>query len=96
MDEIFETATLMQTGKIANFPLVIMGTEFWDDLFDFMRGTMVPEGTIDPEDPDRFLLTDSPQQAVAHVLDVAVSEHGVHRPIKPRRWLRERRPRSRV
>jgi uncharacterized protein (TIGR00730 family) len=95
MDEIFETATLMQTGKIANFPLVVMGEEFWGDLFDFLRGTMVPQGTINPEDPDRFLLTDSAEEAVAHVLKVAVSDHGVHRP-KPRRVLGERRPRSRV
>jgi uncharacterized protein (TIGR00730 family) len=99
MDEIFETATLMQTGKIANFPLVVMGREFWGDLFEFLRGTMVLEGTINPEDPDRFLLTDSPGQAVAHILDVAVSHHGVRQPRqprRPRRWLRERRPRSRV
>ncbi len=93
MDEIFETATLMQTGKIENFPLVVMGGDFWGDLFDFLRTTMVPEGTINPEDPDRFFLTDSPQQAVAHVLEVAVSLHGVRRAPRPRRWLRERRPR---
>jgi uncharacterized protein (TIGR00730 family) len=95
MDEIFETATLMQTGKIANFPVVVMGKEFWGDLFDFLRGTMVPEGTINPEDPDRFLLTDSVDEAVTHVLDVAVSDHGVYRP-KPRRILGEKRPRARV
>ena len=96
MDEIFETATLIQTGKIANFPLVVMGREFWSGLFDFLRGTMVPEGTIDPEDPDRFLLTDSPQQAVTHILDVAMSDHGVHRRPRPSRWLLERQPRPQV
>lgn len=77
MDEIFETATLAQTGKIPDFPLVLMAQEFWTPLFEFLRGTMLPRGTINTEDLDRFLLTDSPAEAVTHVLDVAISRHGV-------------------
>jgi len=93
MDEIFETATLIQTGKIADFPLVMMGREFWDDLFDFLRGTMVSAGTIDPQDPDRFLVTDSSSEAVQHILDVTTRHHGVRQIRFPRRWLTERRVR---
>ncbi len=67
LDEIFETATLIQTGKIGNFPLVLMGLDYWDPILDFMRNTMVREGTIDAADFDRFILTDSPDEAAEQV-----------------------------
>jgi uncharacterized protein (TIGR00730 family) len=77
MDEIFETATLVQTGKIADFPLVLMGTDFWGPLLDFLRGTMVAEGTVDAADVDRFVLTDSADEAAEHVLEVAQERFGL-------------------
>src|SRR5215813_11100584 len=58
MDEIFECATLIQTGKIKNFPLILMGTEYWQPLKDFLCHRMVPEKTILPADCDRLLFTD--------------------------------------
>ncbi len=84
MDEIFETATLIQTDKIANFPLVLMGSDFWAPLLDFLRGTMVAEGTIDAADIDRFLVTDSPAEAADHVLKIAQERFGLE-------WKRSRR-----
>lgn len=95
MDELFETATLVQTGKIADFPLVVMGRDFWDDLLEFLDGTMVPAGTIDPEDMDRFLVTDSPSEAVQHILQQTTRDHGLRQVRVPRRWLAERRPSDR-
>ena len=68
LDEIFETATLIQTQKIPDFPLVLMGRDYWQPLFDLLHGTMVREGTIDRADLDRLVLTDSPDEALA-VLD---------------------------
>jgi uncharacterized protein (TIGR00730 family) len=50
LDEAFEIATLMQTNKIEHFPLIAVGSEFWDELIDFARGTMIREGTLSPED----------------------------------------------
>jgi uncharacterized protein (TIGR00730 family) len=67
LDEIFETATLIQTGKIPNFPLVLLGTEYWKDLFELLRDRMVREGTIDAADVERIRLTDSPAEALAIV-----------------------------
>ncbi|MFN0051734.1 MAG: TIGR00730 family Rossman fold protein [Planctomycetales bacterium] len=59
MDEAFEAATLIQTGKIFDFPLIFMGTDYWQPLFEFMRQEMVSQKTIDVADVDRILLTDS-------------------------------------
>jgi uncharacterized protein (TIGR00730 family) len=49
-DELFEIATLIQTQKIVNFPLVLMGSDYWRPLIEFIKSTMVPMGTIDATD----------------------------------------------
>jgi uncharacterized protein (TIGR00730 family) len=83
MDELFEAATLIQTKKIEDFPLVLMGVEYWTPLLDFLRASMVREGTIDRADLDRILVTDDVATAMKHVL-AGVPEHvGRHR--EPRR-----------
>jgi uncharacterized protein (TIGR00730 family) len=69
MDEIFETLTLMQTGKIEAFPLVCMGTEFWHELDDFLSRTLVTEKTIHAADLDLLYYTDSCGDATKHILD---------------------------
>src|SRR5437660_612982 len=87
LDEITETATLIQTGKIRNFPLVLMGVEFWKPLTDFIHGTLLKEATIDPADADIFMVTDSPEEAVDHVRDVAMKAFGLtYGPRLRRRW----------
>ncbi len=75
MDEAFEAATLIQTGKILNFPVIYLGKDYWQPLFDFLRDTMVREGTIDEFDIDRFLLTDSVEEVV-EVLGTCPSDPG--------------------
>jgi len=52
LDEAFEVITLVQTGKLERFPVVAMGGEYWQDLQDFVRNTLLPAGTIDPQDVD--------------------------------------------
>lgn len=67
LDELFETLTLMQTGKIQDFPLVALGCEFWEPMIDFFQAKLVAEGTIDPFDIDRIFVTDSVDEAVEFI-----------------------------
>jgi uncharacterized protein (TIGR00730 family) len=68
MDELFESLTLIQTHKVRNFPVVLMGTEYWGGLLDWLRGTMMGEGKINEHDLALMHLTDSPAEAVQHVV----------------------------
>jgi hypothetical protein len=76
LDEIFETATLVQTRKVRDFPIVLVGTEFWQPMLLFMRQTLVEAKTIDPSDLDTFFVTDSPQAAAEYIRQVAMSRFG--------------------
>ncbi len=67
LDELFEMATLIQTNKIRNFPLILMGKTFWQPLMDFMQGTLLQQGTILSQDFDKFLVTDSPEEALDYI-----------------------------
>jgi uncharacterized protein (TIGR00730 family) len=69
LDEAFETLTLVQCHKLEHFPIVAMGAEFWGHMRDFIRGTLVSEQTISPEDLELLHVTDSPEEAVAYIRD---------------------------
>ena len=73
MDELFETLTLIQTEKIHNFPVVLMGTQFFSPLMDFIV-SMAEKGTISKTDLELFLLTDSEDEAMAHLSRYAKPE----------------------
>ncbi|HEV8628756.1 MAG TPA: TIGR00730 family Rossman fold protein [Thermoanaerobaculia bacterium] len=93
MDEIFETATLIQTGKILGFPLVLMGSEYWRPLTDFIAGTMVREGTVSAAEAQLLCLTDDPAAAVAQIVE-STARLGAPRPRpRPSILLGERSPR---
>jgi len=64
LDEAFEIATLMQTNKIEHFPLIAVGSDFWDELIDFARDTMIREGTLSPEDARFVHLADTAADVV--------------------------------
>jgi uncharacterized protein (TIGR00730 family) len=88
LDEIFETATLIQTHKILEFPLVLMGRTYWQPLLDFFHNRLVAEKTIDPGDADRILVTDSAEEAVAVTTDAATRQFGLTYGNRPkRRWI---------
>lgn len=78
LDEMFETITLIQTGKISSFPVVLMGKDYWQPMLDFMY-KMVKEGTISDKDLELFILTDSVEEAVTHIEKYAVSHFNLDR-----------------
>ena len=69
LDELFEALTLIQTGKVKNFPVVLMGTKYWAGLVDWLDRTVVKEGNIAPEDLFLFHVTDDPADAVRIIVD---------------------------
>jgi uncharacterized protein (TIGR00730 family) len=73
LDELFESLTLIQTGKIRFFPVVLVGTEYWSGLVGWLRDRMLAEGNISPDDLDILHVTDS----VDEVVEICAS--AVHR-----------------
>jgi uncharacterized protein (TIGR00730 family) len=60
LDELFESLTLIQTGKIRNFPIILVGTDYWCDLLEWLRNRLLGEGKISPGDLDLVTVTDNP------------------------------------
>jgi len=67
MDELFEALTLIQTKRIKGFPVILMGSEYWKGLFDWLRKTMLRDNKISPDDLELFQMIDDPDEAVKHI-----------------------------
>jgi uncharacterized protein (TIGR00730 family) len=92
LDELFEAFTLVQTGKIKNFPIVVMGTGYWRELIDLIH-KMAQAGTISPSDLGLIYATDSVDDAIAHIRSKAIEPFGLKLVTRIRRrlpWLGER------
>ncbi|MDY3555343.1 TIGR00730 family Rossman fold protein [Gemmata sp. JC717] len=91
LDELFEVATLIQTGKLEHFPVALMGVDYWKPLVDQLR-LMVNEKTINPEDLDQLIVSDDPGEVVSGVTDLAMKRFGLsYGPeCEPKWWLGER------
>jgi hypothetical protein len=68
-DELFEALTLIQTGKVLHFPVVLVGSDYWDELLTWIRGELLADGMISPEDVDLLYVTDDLDQVIAHVFE---------------------------
>ncbi len=88
MDELFETLTLVQTKKIVDFPIVVMGTDYFKPLQEYLQ-FMAKEGTISPEDLKLLLFTDDADEAIAHIRHF-ISLNYTIKPKRPNWWLFER------
>jgi hypothetical protein len=91
LDELCEALTLVQTGKIKSFPIVLIGTAYWQPFISLLR-EMVTEGAVSPHDLDLVLVTDDLDAAVQHLERNAVTAFGLRRIpwSRPRWWLGER------
>lgn len=76
MDELFEVITLIQTKKIFNFPVILIGKDYFFELMDFLE-LMVKEGTISPEDLDLFMVMDSVEEAMDYIKVNIVDKYGL-------------------
>jgi hypothetical protein len=68
-DELFEALTLIQTGKVLHFPVVLVDSDYWGELLDWVRGELLAGGMISPEDLDLLFVTDDLDEAFARVLE---------------------------
>jgi uncharacterized protein (TIGR00730 family) len=91
LDEMFEALTLIQTGKINHFPVLIMGTDYWRDLLPFIQ-KMAHSGMIAASDLELVYATDSVEDAITHIQNKSIGAFGL-RPVKRIKrhafWLRE-------
>src|SRR5919202_6803529 len=85
LDELFEALTLIQTGKVLHFPVVLFDREYWQPLLDWIRGRLLAERKISPEDVDLLYVTDSTGEAVQRVLDHYAHNGAVRVPAEPRK-----------
>ncbi|CAN5150215.1 TIGR00730 family Rossman fold protein [soil metagenome] len=90
MDELFEVLTLIQTGKLGDFPVALMGREFFEHGIGQLR-TMVDQKTIDPMDLDKLTVSDDPVTVVKSITETAMKKFGLTyaKQIKPKWWLGE-------
>ncbi len=86
LDELFESLTLIQTGKIKHFPVLLFGTEYWGGLAEWLRRVVASERKINVEDLALFHVTDDPQEVVDVVLRARVTKPAtsIHEPVKPK------------
>src|SRR2546423_481889 len=71
LDELFESLTLIQTGKVSNFPVVLVGSDYWGGLVGWIRERLLAEGKIAAADMDLFFLTDDPVEARDRLMSAA-------------------------
>jgi uncharacterized protein (TIGR00730 family) len=67
LDELFESLTLIQTGKVVHFPVVLFNSEYWEGLLEWSRERLLTEGMISPEDVELLVVSDDPEETVATV-----------------------------
>ena len=91
LDELSEILVLIQTGKMKQFPVVLLGRDYWKGLIDFFRETLIAQATIGRADLDRLIITDDPAEAVVAIREAAMTSFGLsYGPrARPRWWLGE-------
>ncbi len=76
LDELYESLTLIQTGKVRHFPVVLFGRAHWDDMLSWVNGTLLAKGLVSPQDLQLLSVTDDPAEAVRAVVACSRLECG--------------------
>ena len=76
LDETFEALTLIQTGKIRHFPVVLIGSAYWEGLLAWLRDVQLPAGNIAPADIELLTVTDDPEEA-ARIVEAYARENDI-------------------
>jgi len=84
LDELFESLTLIQTGKVLHFPVVLLDRDYWQGMLAWLREGPLADGMISTDDVDLLYLTDSPEEAVARVVD-AYERRSPRTPAEPQK-----------
>jgi uncharacterized protein (TIGR00730 family) len=99
LDELFEALTLIQTHKVQDFPVILMGTDYWGGMIDWIRASLLKEASINPEDVDLLRLTDDPKEALRIIKayerthrEAAAEVEPQTKPIEPSEVKRPARP----
>ena len=83
LDELFEALTLIQTGKVLHFPVVLFDSDYWQGLLDWLRERLLAEGMISNEDVELLHVTDSPEEAVSRVVEAYAKREPKRTPAAP-------------
>jgi len=83
LDELFESLTLIQTGKVLDFPVVLFGSDFWEELLEWVREEALADGMISPEDVRLLHVTDDPAEAVRVIVDAYDERNNRPSPAEP-------------
>ena len=83
LDELFESLTLIQTGKVLDFPVVLFGADYWEELLVWVRKEALADGMISPEDIEMLHVTDDPAEAVRLIVEGYEERNQVNSPAEP-------------
>jgi hypothetical protein len=83
LDELFEALTLIQTHKVQDFPVILMGSDYWSGMVDWIRRSLLAEAAINPEDVDLLRMTDDPAEAVTIIKAYQQARRGHAAAVKP-------------
>jgi uncharacterized protein (TIGR00730 family) len=82
LDEMYEALTLIQTGKVLNFPVVLLDTDYWEEMLEWLREEMLDDGMVSPEDVELLHATDQPREAVRLIVE-GYESRSVESPAEP-------------
>ena len=83
IDELFESLTLVQTGKVTTFPIILVGRDYWSGLLDWLRTVMAMDGKISRSDLDLIHLVDDPDEVVEILREAEAQRAAAHPPVAP-------------